>query len=177
MEMKRNLVILIFTFSINVLCSSQSLNNVNKFVTIEPIYFLDEVRINSEDVQKINPNDLAAIEVLKDSTAINKLGNEGKNGVIYITTITFAREKYIEYLKSKSSEYANVVQSIDDEKNVVYILNNKILGKENAGDLYLIDDTKFVDLKIINEVELEKEYNILDKRIGIIITTKQKSKE
>jgi hypothetical protein len=69
------------------------------------------------------------------------------------------------------------VQSIDDEINVVYVLNNKILGRENAGDLYHIDDTKYVDLKIINEVELEKEYNILDKKFGIIITTKQKSKE
>ena len=83
----------------------------------------------------------------------------------------------MEYLKSKSNEYASAIKSIDDEENVVYILNNKVLGKENAGDLYLIDDANYVDLKIMNEVELKKEYNILDKRLGIIITTKQKSKE
>ena len=175
--MKRNFAILIFTLSINILCTSQSPNNVDKAAKFEQIIFLDEIRISNEDLRKINPHDLAAIEVLKDSTATKNLGNEGKNGVFYITTIKHAREKYIEYLKSKSSEYASVVQSIDDEINVVYILNNKILGSENAGDLYHIDDTKYVDLKIINEVELEKEYNILDKKFGIIITTKQKSKD
>lgn len=175
--MKRYFSAILITLSINVLCYSQSFNNVDTVAIIEPIYFLDEARINSKDVIKINPKDLAAIEVLRDSTAIKTLGNEGKNGAIYITSIKHAREKYIKYFRSKSSEYANIIQSLEDEINTVYILNNKVLGNENAGDLYYIDDTKFVDLKIINEVELEKEYHIIDKKLGIIITTNLKSKD
>jgi hypothetical protein len=175
--MIRILITLIFALSINLLSSAQTKDSIDKVLTIEPILFLDEVRISSEDMQKINPNDLAAIEVLKDSSAIKRLGDEGKNGVIYITTLTHAREKYIAYLRSKSKEYANVVQSIDDEINVVYILNNKILKKENAGDIYLINDENYIDLKIISDTELQQEYSIPDKKIEIILTTKQVSKE
>jgi hypothetical protein len=133
--------------------------------------------VKSDVLPSINPNDIAAVVVYKDTTAIKILGNDGKNGVIYITTIEHARKKYIDYFRSKSTEYSDIVHTIDDELNVVYILNNNILGKVNAGDLYLIDDTNYVDLKIINEEELQKEYNILDKKFGIIIKTKQKDKE
>ena len=163
--------------SLNSLSFTQSINRIDTIVTIEPLFFLDENRISSSDMQKINPNDIAAIEVLKDTSALKIFGKEGKNGAIYITTINHAREKYIEFFKSKSSDYANIVQSIDDEINIVYILNNKILKRENAGDLYLIDDSNFIDLKVLNKVELEKEYNILDKNSGILISTVHKNKE
>ena len=92
--MKQIFTILIFAFSINALCKSQSLNKVDKVVTNEPIYYLDEIRISSEEVQNLNPNDLAAIEVFKDSTAIKNLGNEGKNGVIYINHKICPRKIY-----------------------------------------------------------------------------------
>jgi len=154
---------------------SQAVDSSNK-TSLDPIIFLDEVQISNEDMQKIDPNDLAAIEVLKDSSAIKALGEEGKNGVIYITSINHAREKYIQFFRSKSSDYAGVINSTMDEDNVVYVLNGKILGKENAGDLYLINDDSFLNLRILNKTELEREYNIFNKECGIIIVSKIKDK-
>jgi len=177
LNMKYLYTALILLFSFNLTCFSQ--NNAAKSDSIlsnEPIFFLDENRVKSDTLSSINPTDIAAVVVYKDTSALRILGNEGKNGVIYITTIEHARTKYIAYFKSKSTEYADIVRTIDDELNVVYILNNKILEKANAGDLYLIDDTNYIDLKVINESELQKGYNIPDKKFGIIINTKQKDK-
>jgi hypothetical protein len=175
--MKRNLLIILFALGINFLGISQVIDTSFNSIPVDPIYFLDEVRISSEDIQKVNPNDLAAIEVLKDSSAISVLGEEGKNGVIYITTINYAREKYIQYLSSKSADFERIVHSLGDEDIVTYILNNKILEKKNAGDLYFINDENYIALRVINKAELEKQYNISDKEYGIIILTKQKDKK
>ncbi|KEO71767.1 TonB-dependent receptor plug domain-containing protein [Anditalea andensis] len=41
--------------------------------------------IKIKDVSTISPDDIKAIEVLKGDTAVERMGNEGKNGVIIIT--------------------------------------------------------------------------------------------
>ncbi len=52
----------------------------------EPIYILDGRLINAKQFSKVNPNDIQGIKVLKDAEAISIYGNQGRNGVIIITT-------------------------------------------------------------------------------------------
>jgi TonB-dependent SusC/RagA subfamily outer membrane receptor len=49
-----------------------------------PLYILDSVEISYEDLNKIKPEDIAAINVLKDKSATALYGEKGKNGVIII---------------------------------------------------------------------------------------------
>ncbi|GAB3170292.1 M56 family metallopeptidase [Telluribacter humicola] len=52
-----------------------------------PLYVLNGVILESfEDVQAINPNDIDAMNILKDKHATDKYGERGKDGVIEITT-------------------------------------------------------------------------------------------
>lgn len=51
----------------------------------EPLYVIDGF-IGAGDLNTINPNDIATVEVLKDASATAIYGSRGSNGVILITT-------------------------------------------------------------------------------------------
>ncbi|MBB1284174.1 energy transducer TonB [Flavisolibacter sp. BT320] len=51
----------------------------------QPLYILDGKEISKEEMSRINPNDIQAINVLKDATATSKYGEKGKYGVVEIT--------------------------------------------------------------------------------------------
>lgn len=140
----------------------------------EPLYFLDSIQVNRGVLNLYEPTEIAAVTVYKDTSAIKIAGEKGKNGVIYITTKVYARDKYWTYFKSKSADYAKAVPSIKKEENVVYILNDKVLVKDFEGDLYFIDNNNFIDLKVIDKKQLQEVYNIKDKKWGIIIKTTKK---
>ena len=58
----------------------------------EPLYILDGVVINSKQFSKVNPNDIKDIKVLKGLEATSIYGNQGRNGVVLLTT----KKKYNE---------------------------------------------------------------------------------
>lgn len=61
--------------------SIRSINN-----TDNPIYILDGKKVELIIIQKLSPNKIEKIEVLKGQGATDKYGEDGKNGVIIITT-------------------------------------------------------------------------------------------
>jgi TonB-dependent SusC/RagA subfamily outer membrane receptor len=73
--------------------SKTTVTNENK---TKPLFIVDGVKLSKEDtsgnidedltLDGIDPNDIQQIEVLKDKQATDKYGEEGKNGVIIITT-------------------------------------------------------------------------------------------
>jgi len=74
-------------FWINCGCSDKSKN--------EPLILIDGVK---GDINKLNPEEIESFKVLKEAGEIEAYGEEGKNGVILITTIEFAK-------KNKKEEY------------------------------------------------------------------------
>ncbi|GAB3267222.1 hypothetical protein GCM10027347_35830 [Larkinella harenae] len=59
--------------------------------TTQPLYILNGKKMDVSSAKKeplsdLNPNDIQSIDVLKGEKAISKYGQEGKNGVILITT-------------------------------------------------------------------------------------------
>jgi TonB-dependent SusC/RagA subfamily outer membrane receptor len=54
-----------------------------------PLYILDGVPLKSSiEISKLNPEEFENVSVLKNPSSISPYGNEGKNGVILITTKT-----------------------------------------------------------------------------------------
>ena len=51
-----------------------------------PLYVLDGVVVDKFDINKIDPETIESIKVLKDEPAIKEYGEKGKDGVIEITT-------------------------------------------------------------------------------------------
>jgi len=58
----------------------------SRSVINEPLYILDGVVLNSKQFSVINPNDIQEIKVIKADKAASVYGNQGRNGVIIITT-------------------------------------------------------------------------------------------
>jgi N-acetylmuramoyl-L-alanine amidase len=56
----------------------------SKKTTTNYLIILDGKKISIEDFNKIAPNDIESIHVLKEKAAINAYGEEGKNGVLLI---------------------------------------------------------------------------------------------
>ncbi len=51
-----------------------------------PVYFIDGKEATKADIEKLEPNSIESIDVLKDESATKIYGEKGKNGVIIITT-------------------------------------------------------------------------------------------
>lgn len=52
----------------------------------EPLYIVDGAQISENDLNAINPNDIASISVLKDAATTAIYGARGSNGVVLVTT-------------------------------------------------------------------------------------------
>ncbi|MDF1571226.1 MAG: TonB-dependent receptor [Bacteroidales bacterium] len=52
----------------------------------DPLILIDGVELTSEDLAKMQPDDIASFSIMKDATATALYGARGANGVIYVTT-------------------------------------------------------------------------------------------
>ena len=85
----------------------------NKAVTINPpaialakaspLFILDNVEMPGIDLDKVKPEDIESIEVLKDKKAIEPYGEKGKNGVVIISTKSFTRDRQYQKLRSQKN--------------------------------------------------------------------------
>ncbi|MDB5285799.1 MAG: hypothetical protein JWR05_748 [Mucilaginibacter sp.] len=140
-------------------------------VNTDPVYIIDSVRVYKSDLMKYDPNQIASLTVYKDTNAVKKFGDEARNGLIYIESKGFAKNRYWKYFKLKSSEYAKIVSSSANDLNIQYILNKRILKENFEGDLASINDSIFKGLQIISKEQLVKDYKISDKDYGVIISS------
>ena len=76
------LLIPVFSFAQND--SVQTDKNEILINSKKPLYFVEGKLINESEVEKINPDEIESVNVLKGEKAIEKYGDEGKNGVIEI---------------------------------------------------------------------------------------------
>jgi TonB-dependent SusC/RagA subfamily outer membrane receptor len=85
----------------------------NKAVTISPpaialakaspLFILDNVEMPGIDLDKVKPEDIESIEVLKDKKATEPYGEKGKNGVVIISTKSFAKARQLQKLHSQEN--------------------------------------------------------------------------
>ncbi|MDP9077841.1 MAG: hypothetical protein M3O71_10490 [Bacteroidota bacterium] len=137
----------------------------------DPVFFIDSVRVNKRVLQNYKPEEIASVTVYKDSSAIKRMGPAAKNGLIYIETKDFAKNKYWNYFKSKSDQYGKLVPTVESDVHIQYILNKRVLKENYEGDLAAINNTIFKGLQIITKQQLIKDYGVTDKEFGVIITS------
>jgi hypothetical protein len=151
---------------------SQSPEKVLKKIGNNPIYFIDSVKVNYEELQKHDSKEIASMNVLTGKEAKEIAGEDGKDGVIYIETIPFAIKRFKRYFCSKSPEYTKIISTSNNDTTVQYILNKKVLHEGYEGNLSLIDDKVFKEIKILSKDELIKDYGIIGKEYGVAILSK-----
>ncbi|WP_175622374.1 hypothetical protein [Chryseobacterium schmidteae] len=166
--MKQILILSIFSFGFSFGQSSEyDLQSLPK----DPVYFIDSIKVDKVEMQNFKSEDISAISVYKDKATLASLGEEAKNGVIYIETKKFSKEKYVNFFKSKSEDYAKIYSKENDDSKFVYILNGNAMINSSEHDLARLQGIKLKSLTVIDKNELQKKYNIFGKDNGVIITT------
>ena len=135
----------------------------------DPVFFIDSVNVTRIELQKYQPSDIALVTVYKDTNAIKLVGPQGKDGAVYVETKAFARNKYWHLFSERSPEYLNAVPDPQSDSSVAYILNGKVLKENFEGDLSLLDDKSLTEISVIDAEKLKKDFNVLDKRVGVLI--------
>ncbi|GGH14893.1 hypothetical protein FAZ19_07075 [Sphingobacterium alkalisoli] len=136
----------------------------------KPIIFIDSIRVDIVEMQKYNADQIAAVTVYKDSVTLGIFGNT-TDGVVYIETKDFSRKRFINYFKSKSIEFKQLLESLENDNSFQYILNGKVLAENYEGNLAAIDDKIFRSLTIIDKKELTSKYENTSKDFGILIAS------
>ena len=143
---------------------------------------LDGVPVKSEEIQKISPDEIESITVLKDKSATALYGDKGKNGVILIVTKS---AKATKTLQGKVSGVRLGTADTTTSGNGRIVLRNAT-GKSGVKPLYVVDgkvmegeyDLSAVDANTIHSVQVWKGEDARE-RYGeqgvdgvIVITTK-----
>ncbi|WP_162097979.1 M56 family metallopeptidase [Marinilabilia salmonicolor] len=107
-----------------------------------PIIFLDGKKVPFETLSEISPESIEAIEVLKDKSATEKYGDEGKNGVILITS----KEKKIQANDKTTQNKTNQAPTYNGDP-IFFIVEE--MPQFPGGDLalhnYIANNLKYPD--------------------------------
>ncbi|TAE55017.1 MAG: T9SS C-terminal target domain-containing protein [Bacteroidetes bacterium] len=110
------------------------------FVTGLPLYLLDGKRITKEEADKLDPGQIATIDVLKGASATSVYGPKAKEGVIVIRTKTpVAAEKAIH--EERSAELTKNWPS----EGVTYVIDQKI---ETEAEVKALDVDQIVAVSV-----------------------------
>ena len=65
---------------------NENASKITVKISGEALYKVDGKEVSRKDVDKLNPDDIASVNVLKGDAAIKKYGEKAKDGVVEITT-------------------------------------------------------------------------------------------
>ena len=161
--------ILAFVFFLSFNFFAQGPKRVLKKNGDYPILFIDSLNVDQTELKKYDPKEIAVVNIYKDKEAIEIIGEDAKYGVIFIETKKYAKQRYWNYFKSKSDDYAEIVPNSEADSTIQYILNERILKENFERELSSIEDSVFKGIEIIDKKTLEAKYQVYDKNYGVII--------
>ena len=108
-----------------------------------PLILIDGVEMSTEDLARLEPENIASFSIMKDATATALYGSKGANGVILVTTKSGRKGKTkittrVETQISTPTKILEFVDGIDYMNLYNYAVRTRdILG--NASDAYLME--------------------------------------
>ncbi|RFZ90505.1 hypothetical protein D0C36_22250 [Mucilaginibacter conchicola] len=122
----------------------------------QPLYIVDGVKSDSTKVKAINPKDIESINVLNGASASAQYGEDGKNGVIQVTTKAGLKDftvkvgkEYLSKFAKFSKEYKSYLMAhkSDDSRLIYFIYDGTVLSSDKAEDVK--------QLNMISEKEID----------------------
>jgi hypothetical protein len=131
-------------------------NNINK-----PLIILDGVEWGQEvDIDILDANKIAKVDVMKNGTAANKYGEKGKNGVVIITTKKQGTD-------NPQTSAIRIRGKVGIAEHATYYVNGKETSKEAVE---LIDPAKIQSINVLKGNSAEQKYGEKGKNGVIEIT-------
>lgn len=102
----------------------------------KPIYVVDGTISGKAALEKMNPEDIQSIDVLKGNTAMALYGERAREGVVVINTKAAAKKRFWTLLCTESNEYGKIIVSPESDSVAMYKLNGELLSKSSEKRLY-----------------------------------------
>lgn len=138
---------------------------------LKPVYIIDGVQIAGEP-GRIDPDSIKNITVIKGASAIAAYGPEARNGAISIVTKSTGEGiSPSAAINGSGINIANKDQkiSLDNAKDVVYVLNGKEAGQ---AELSLLTVSSISTIEVLKGAEAVIKYGERARKGVILITTK-----
>jgi TonB-dependent SusC/RagA subfamily outer membrane receptor len=134
------------------------------------LYVVDGVIKNKKELDALSPNDIVDISVLKDNTAVTLYGEQGKQGVILITT-TKAKQPAITFRKREEDGTSHISFNTFEG---LFIVDGKEYDSEGYNNLFLKSD-RIESVQVIKDKDAAAKYGAKGAKGVIIITTKKET--
>ncbi len=118
----------------------------------KPLYVLNGKIVSKEEADKLDPNTIESVNVLKDNSATDKYGDKGKNGVIEIA----------------SKKGVTVTELTND---MLYVLNGEFISKEKFDK---INHKEIESMNVLKDKAATDKYGDKGKNGVIEVTLKKK---
>ncbi|RFS26476.1 hypothetical protein DVR12_01425 [Chitinophaga silvatica] len=160
-----------------VIFLSLFLGNLKAFAQEEgnddPVYVVDSVVANKDALEKMAPDQIGIITISRGSKAVIKYGPQAENGVVYIETKVFARNRVNNLLRKTSAEYDKAFQKYGNDSSFYFIVNTKPVTPTNESALMTVDNKTLRSIQVIYAKELEDKYRVTGHPVGVIITSSE----
>ncbi len=167
-------LIVIFSLFLSASAFAQKADSVKKEVKINtpsaygglpPLTMVDGVKFNG-DINKINPNDIESIEVLKSASATASYGADGLNGVILITTKKNKAKKLI--------TASTVTAAADTTSAPLYIIDGNTATSKTFRSL---NPNDIENISVLKDASAKSIYGPAGKNGVVIVVTKAYKKQ
>lgn len=135
----------------------------------DPLIIVDHRKISPEEFNKLKPDEIKSISVLKDKSAIELYGKEGENGVILIETKTDVKNKGI-----GATGNIPIVRSVNDldlSVPFLYVLDGEKMGRDF--DLHSLESKDIESITVLKGKSAVDAYGEEGKD-GVFIITRKK---
>lgn len=133
-----------------------------------PMYIIDGVVTNDDDLNKIAPESIESITVLKDESAVAKYGEKGKNGVVLVKT----KQKSADTANKNASSSFDIQDKNDAGKHPLIVVDGVIKDI----DVNSIDPATIESVNVLGKYQAANKYG--DKaKDGVVEITLKKSGE
>ena len=160
----KQIIVAVLSFGLCLQTATAQLN-----AAVQPVYFIDSVKVSPAEMKSFDPNDFVQVSVYKGAAAVKLIGADGGNGVVYIQTRAFANKSYWHLFSNKSPEYFLAIPDKQADSSVLYIVNDQVLSPPFTTGLSGINENNLIDIKIIDQPTLIKNYGINNKKYGVIV--------
>lgn len=157
-------------FSIIILLVSMSVKAQSvEYVSTEPVYVLDSVVVTEAAISKLGPDAIAMITIAKGKKAVAMYGEQAENGVIYMETKPFARNRINRLLSAFSPDYSKLLRQYGNDSTFQYIVNNKLMTPTEESQLVALEKKSLLGVEILGPKKLEEQYQVTGKNAGVVI--------
>lgn len=135
-------------------------------ISTDPLYIIDGKKVNPTDIKKIDQSTIEAIDVLKGQKAIDKYGEEGKNGVVIITLKK-------EGVSKENPDIKGLIEPLNQstKEPPLYIVEGKEITKE---EMKKIDPKTIDNINVLKDESATKKYGDKGKNGVVEVNLKKK---